>query len=143
MRSGFEEILLFTSSVAAVKNKLHIENFSSRTIEGIQQDFYAAMYLTNVASAAAYDAQQEIDAIRVDKNNKYQYHANINEVIGVLKDRFVLAIVNNNVDEQADIIRLIIKEIEGYVVPYRPDRVVSRYLSKRKAKFHHNKKANC
>ena len=126
-----------------VKNKLHIENFSARTIEGVQQDFYAVMYLTNVASAAAYDAQQEIEAVRADKNNKYQYHANINELIGVLKDRFVLALANDNQDLQADIIRAIIQEIEGYVVPIRPDRDVPRYLTSRKAKFHHNIKANC
>ena len=38
-----------------VKNKLLLENFTSRTVEGIEQDFYAVMYLTNIAATAAYD----------------------------------------------------------------------------------------
>ena len=48
-----------------VKNKLQLEHFTSRTIKGVQQDFYAIMYLANVAAAAAHDAQPKVDAARV------------------------------------------------------------------------------
>jgi hypothetical protein len=125
-----------------VKNKLQIENFSSRTVEGIQQDFFAAMYLTNVVAAAAIDAEAEIHATRMEKNNKYQYHANINELIGVLKDRLVLAITEKSSSKQAEAIQNIIDEIKLYVAPKRNNRSIAR-KPPRKAKFHHNHKVNC
>ena len=126
-----------------VKNKLQVENFSSRTVEGIEQDFYASMYLANVAAAAAIDAQPEIEEARKDKNNKYEYHANLNEVIGVLKDRLVLALTEDDTAKKSAIIQGIIGEITRSVVPRRPDRQVARNSFPRKAKFHHNRKANC
>ena len=117
--------------------------FSSRTVEGIRQDFYAAMFLTNIAAAAAQDAQELIDDDREDKANKYQYHANINELIGVLKDRLVLALTKNSPRLQTLMIDTIIQEIRSNVVPKRINRVVPRNPSPRKARFHHNQKVNC
>ena len=76
-----------------VKNKLQLENFNTRTAEGIQQDFYATMFLANFAAACAIDVQDEIDEERNNKGNKYQQKANMNELIGILKDRLVLALI--------------------------------------------------
>jgi hypothetical protein len=126
-----------------IKNKLEVENFNTRTVEGIRQDFFAAMYLTNFAAAASVDVQEEVDKEREDKDNKYQYKANMNEIIGVLKDDLVLALAEDNPDTQAAMINSIIDQIQGYVVPIRPDRSVPRNPSPRKSKFHHNQKANC
>ena len=126
-----------------VKNKLQLENFTSRTAEGIEQDFYAAMYLTNVAAAAAADAQIGISDTRKDKNNKYEYKANINELIGVLKDRFVIALTHDDTVKQAAEVQKIIDEIERSVTPRRIDRSKPRNPCPRKVKFHHNRKVNC
>jgi hypothetical protein len=126
-----------------VKNKIQVENFSSRTIEGVQQDFFAAMYLVNVAAAAAYDAQAEIDAARDGKDNKYKYKPNINELIGVLKDHLVIALTHTDQRKQAEAVMRIIDKISDAVVPIRLNRSVNRRSCTRKSKFHHNKKANC
>lgn len=126
-----------------VKNKLQLENFTSRTVEGIEQDFYAAMYLTNVAAAAAIDAKLEIVDARKDKNNKYEYKANMNELIGVLKDRFVIAIAHECPSEQASAVQSIINEITRLVIPKRIGRSIPRNHCPRKSKFHHNRKVNC
>ena len=126
-----------------VKNKLHLENFSTRTVEGIQQDFFAAMCLTNFVAAAAIDAQNDIEEKRKNKDNKYRYTANINELIGVLKDRLVLALIQDSADKQVAMIQSIVDEIQRYVVPIRPKRSTQRRASPRKSKFHHNQKANC
>jgi hypothetical protein len=115
-----------------VKNKLQLENFNTRTVEGIQQDFYAAMYLTNIAAAAQKDVQEDIENARKDKGNKYRYKANLNEIIGVLKDRFVFALAQDSQDEQKAMIDLIIQEIKRHVVPIRPNRSVPRNSSARK-----------
>jgi len=126
-----------------VKNKLQLENFNTRTVEGVQQDFFAAMYLTNCAAAALVDVQTDIDNARKEKGNKYQYKANMNELIGILKDRFVFAIAQDNDCIQQTMITSILDEIKRYVVPIRPERSSLRNPSPRKSKFHHNQKANC
>lgn len=126
-----------------VKNKLEIENFTARTVEGIRQDFFATMYLTNIAAAAKHDAKAEIEEARKDKDNKHEYQANTNELIGILKDRLVLAFTEDDPDKQAALISEIVKEIEQSVVPKRMNRSKPRNKNPRKSKFHHNKKSNC
>jgi hypothetical protein len=125
-----------------VKNKLQLENFTSLTVEGIEQDFYASMYLTNVAAAAAIDAQSEIAHAREGKGNKYGYKANTNELIGVLKDRLVFALTHDDPSEQAAAIQCIIDEITRSVIPIRAGRSTPRNRCPRKAKHHHNRKIN-
>jgi hypothetical protein len=126
-----------------VKNKLQLENFNTRTVEGIQQDFFAAMYLTNIAASALIDVQDDINSSRNNKGNKYRYKANLNELIGILKDRFVFAIAQDSPDEQWIMIDLILQEVQRHVVSIKPDRSIPRNSSPRKVKFHHNQKANC
>jgi hypothetical protein len=125
-----------------VKNKLQLENFTSRTIKGVQQDFYTSMYLANVAAAAAHDAQPKVDAARLGKNNKYEYSVNINELIGILKDRFIAALLIDSDEERTKVIENILNEIASNVVPNRPNRSVKRNPNPRKTKFHHNQKVN-
>jgi len=126
-----------------VKNKLQLENFNTRTVEGIQQDFFAAMYLTNIAASALIDVQDDIDSSRNNKGNKYRYKANLNELIGILKDRFVFAIAQDSPDEQWLMIDFILQEVQRHVVSIKPDRSTPRNSMPRKVKFHHNQKANC
>ena len=125
-----------------VKNKLNIEHFSTRTVDGIYQEFYATMFLTNIAAAGAHDAQIFIVEEREDKNNKYDYHANVNEAIGILKDRLVLAFIVDDPDLQAKVVENIVNEIKTVVTPYRPNRSTPRKPS-RTARFYHNRRANC
>ena len=101
------------------------------------------MYLTNIAAAVAIDAQPDIEQTRKDKENKYQYQANINELIGILKDKFVAAVIEGNPEKQSDMIQSIVDEVKLFVVPIRPERSVHRNPSPRKVKFHHNQRANC
>ncbi len=126
-----------------VKNKLQLENFNTRTVDGIGQDFYSAMYLTNLTASIAIDAKEEIESTRIDKDNKYQYKANLNELIGILKDKFVFAIAQRRRKVQARLVEEIVDEVTRYVVPIRPNRTQPRNPSPRRAKFHHNQKANC
>jgi hypothetical protein len=125
-----------------VKNKLQLENFTSRTIKGVKQDFYTIMYLTNVAAAAAHDAQLKADAARLGKNNKYEYCVNMNELIGILKDRFIAALLVDSDEKRTKVIEDILNEIASNVVPNRSNRSVERNPNPRKTKFHHNQKVN-
>jgi len=126
-----------------IKQKLQLENFSARSVEGIQQEFFASMYLVNFVACVAFDVQPDIDNSRVDKDNQYHYKANQNELIGILKDKLILAIAEKSPSMQAKLMDNIFEEVKRFVIPIRPNRTVPRNPSPRNSKFHHNQKANC
>ena len=44
-------------------------------------------------ATACWEAQSRVDEARALKDNKYDYHVNVNHVIGAFKDRFILAVL--------------------------------------------------
>jgi hypothetical protein len=126
-----------------IKNKLQVENFSGRTPKAIVQDFYCSMILSNAIAVACWDAQPIVDEQREYKNNKYEYHVNVNHAIGVFRDRFIRAMLETNPRKRAREMARILLLLTKNVVPTRPGRSLPRNKSPRKAKFRHNRKSNC
>lgn len=126
-----------------IKKKLQLENFSARSVEGIQQEFFASIYLVNFMASAAFDVQQDIEDSRKDKVNKHEYKANLNELVGILKDKLILAIAQRSPSKQAELIKDILDEAKRFVVPIRQNRTVDRNPNPRTSDFHHNQKVNC
>jgi hypothetical protein len=126
-----------------LKNKLEIENFSGRTVQAIQQDFFVTMYMSNLAAIAYWEAQAIVEAQREGKNNKYQYHVNVNHEIGVLKDAFIASLLIDDERLRTTRANHILFLLSKRVTPVRPGRSRRRDLPRRKSKFHHNMKANC
>jgi hypothetical protein len=124
------------------KEKLEIENFSSKTENGIYQDFYASVYLYNMVSIAKNEMQPIIDKDRENKGNKYKYTLNINQTIGVFKDKLIIALLDDDAEKRANSFMKIINSLAKKVVPIRPGRSVTRKKHPRKARFHFNKKSN-
>jgi len=122
-----------------VKNKLEIENFTGWTKKAIEQDFYATMYLSNIAAAARWEAQVIVDDERLGKDNKYHYQVNVNHEIGVLKDRLIYALSKPNPSKE---IEKIIFRLSKRVCPIKPDRHFDRNSSPRKSKHHYNSRSN-
>ncbi len=126
-----------------VKNKLELPCFGGFTENIIMQDFWISMYLANVAAVAKYEADQKIKEQRDDKNNKYEYQANVNTLIGSLRERFAAAVFSRNPSQRIKKLNRIIAEIQRSVVPIRPyDGLTPRYKNSRSSKFHHNKRSN-
>ena len=126
-----------------IKNKLQVENFSGLTTKAVMQDFYITMFLSNAIAVASWEAQSAIDEQREDKDNKYDYHVNVNHAIGVFRDRFIRAMLEENPQKRAKEVNRILTLLAKNPVPTRPDRSVPRNKSPRKAKFRHNRKSNC
>ena len=126
-----------------IKNKLQVENFSGLSVNAINQDFYISMFLSNVASVASWEAQDEVAAERSQKDNKYDYHVNTNLVIGTLKDRFIMALLEKNPFVRKKKVDRILYLLKFDAEPTRPNRSMPRNPSPRKAKFRHNRKSNC
>jgi hypothetical protein len=126
-----------------VKLKLEVENFSGRTAIAIRQDFYITMMLSNVIAVARSEAQPIVDRAREGKGNKHRYKVNVNHSIGTFKDRFLLALLEDNDEKRCAKMEEIIRRLCEHVIPERKGRSISRNPSPRKAKFHHNMKSNC
>jgi len=126
-----------------IKNKLEVENFSGRTVDAVMQDFFITMYMTNVVAIACREAQVDVERAREEKENKYAYHVNVNHAIGTLKDRFILAMLEQNSWLRKKKVRRILLLLAEHAVPTRPDRSIPRNPVPRKAKFRHNRKSNC
>ena len=126
-----------------VKNKLQVENFSGRTVNAINQDFFVCMYMSNIASLAIWEAQADVDGERLLKDNKYDYHVNANHAIGTLKDRFIMAILEENPRVRSKMVGRILYLLKFNPEPTRPNRSIPRNPVPRKAKYRHNRKSNC
>jgi hypothetical protein len=125
-----------------IKNKLQIENFSGRLVDNIRQDFYAAMVLTNLAADFFVQAQEGVEKEQRKKDNKYRYQVNVNHEIGVLKDRLIKTLLEDDNKKRGKLFDEIIALLKKRLIPIRPNRSYPR-TTPRKAKFHHNHKSNC
>jgi hypothetical protein len=125
-----------------VKKKLEIENFSGRLVDNIRQDFFATMVLTNIAADFFQEAQEELDSEQEQKENKYWYQINVNHEIGVLKDRLIQTLLEDDDKKRGEMFDEIINLLKIKPIPIRPNRSFPRTVP-RKVKFHHNHKSNC
>ena len=96
----------------------------------------------SAAAVAKHEADAEIQAERADKDNDYEYQANVNTIIGSLRNRFAEAVFSRCKYIRMMKINRIMTEIQRSVVPIRPGKTAVRYENARKTKYHHNKKSN-
>jgi hypothetical protein len=110
----------------ALKSKLQMENFSGKTKIAVEQDFYATVFLLNMASAHASIANDEI--VRSDdvKRLKYARKANLNRSISKLRDCFWDMLVEQDREKRQAIFENLILEIARYPVPIVPNRSPAR-----------------
>lgn len=76
-----------------LKNKIQIEKFSGATKQTIEQEFYAALFLTYMASIFKHESDEVIAKKQKNKDLKYEYKTNTNILLGVLKDNLVCLII--------------------------------------------------
>ncbi len=123
MRWGIEE------KYDDLKNKLEIENFSGTNNIAILQDFYATMFLNNLAATMAYEYSDEIDNKYNTKDLKYKYKTNISMTISILKINLIEMISTDSSKKRNNLFSRIISQLMNCVVPIRPGRSLPRSLS--------------
>jgi len=126
-----------------IKKKLEIENFSGKLVDNIRQDFYATMTLANIAADFYREAQADVETEQERKENKYQYQINVNHEIGVLKDRLVKTLIEDDDRKRGAMFDEILSLLKKRLIPIRPNRSLPRTPFPRRVKFHHNHKSNC
>jgi len=126
-----------------VKNKLELPCFGGFSENVIMQDFWITMYLANMVAIIKNEADQEIAEERKDKDNKYEYQANVNTLIGSMRDCLADAVFSRNPAHRQKKLERIMLEVKKSVVPIRPDDGnTPRYENTRKSSHHHNKRHN-
>jgi hypothetical protein len=126
-----------------LKQKLELENFSGRLVDNIKQDFYAMMTVSNMLSSALREANEKRPKGKTKKKRRYEYRANVNHAVGVLKDRLIGILITDDSLTRNYLYRELVSEIRGRIVPVRPNREVARKEYLKKPHFHHNHKSNC
>jgi hypothetical protein len=122
-----------------LKEHMQLENFSSKTPEGILQDFHACLLTANISSLLIQEAQQQLDGEGQDQNNKYHYQINKNLAIGILRDKIPELLLSPNKHE--DMLEELKMRIKRHKVPIVPNRSFTRHKLKRsRRKFHFTKK---
>lgn len=143
-RNGFKDLYFkrwgIESKFDELKNRLQIQNFSGETPIAIEQDFYASMYLTNMATLAKNEADEKIADCNEGKQLKFEYKVNMNILLGKLKNRLILMLLEPDPDKRATEYRKIMLEVSRNVVPIRPGRQNPRTKGLRATKHPRNQK---
>lgn len=123
-----------------VKNKLEIENFTGYSPDAILQDFYATMFLANLAGVLEYDLHEEIEKAHAKSENKYAYRMNITMTISELKRTVIEMLAAPSIIRRERLFREIRKRLMNAVVPVRPNRSEIREKRHKSYKFPQNLK---
>ena len=123
-----------------LKNKLKVEHFSGYSNQSILQDFYAALFVSNVQTLIESELEEELG--QQNQERKYDYKINTNLSYGFLKNRILGLFFNESSMET------VVKELKSlfleHQVPVRPNRSYPRksgkYRSRIKPKVTKNQK---
>ncbi len=113
-----------------LKNKLKVEHFTGYSQRAIEQDFYAASFISNIQSIIVSDIEEEI--AQETKSRKLDYKVNTNLSYGFLKDRIVtLLFTEKNTDKVVEELKTMFKK---NLIPIRPNRTNKRNKTRRTTK---------
>jgi hypothetical protein len=109
-----------------LKNKIKAEYFSGYSQLSIKQDFYAALFVSNIQSLIVGEINDEL--AQASGENKFQYKVNNNLSYGFMKDRIITLFFS---DKDMSIITAELKELfKKHTVPIRPNRKFNRNVDK-------------
>lgn len=122
-----------------IKNKINIENFSTKMKIGIEQEFYAQMMVYNMLEDLKRDAGERIEK---DNNKKYEYKINMNIMAGIFKKKFIEVLIIENEEERVKEYRKMIDKMSKYLVPIKPGRKFERKRMHSMNKYRSNLRRN-
>ncbi|WP_078427785.1 IS4 family transposase [Alkalihalobacterium alkalinitrilicum] len=109
-----------------LKNKLQLQKFTGDTPLSVEQDFYATMFLANMASLVKQEADEMIAKEQEGKDLKYEYTANANVLTGKLKANLVRIILEESPRRRKKLYKQMLDEIKRNRTPIRPGRSFKR-----------------
>lgn len=97
MKELYYERWNIEKSFNILKNRLHIENISSRTKNGIEQDIKATVFLGNIVEDMSVELNKSLSR---KKTEEYEYRTNINILAGILKTYFIYFFCTQAISEK-------------------------------------------
>jgi len=108
-----------------LKNKIKVELFSGYSDKCIQQDFYAALFISNIQTLMVTELNEELHE---NQTTQYKYKVNNNLSYGFLKDHIVELLLSS---KDIDAVFSELKEIfRNHLTPIRPNRSFDRHKDK-------------
>lgn len=124
-----------------LKNKLKIEHFSGYSNQSIQQDFKAALFISNVQTLIVSELEDELK--ENNQGKKYDYKINTNVSYGLLKNRVVTLFLDKQ-PKDVDMVEQLKDLFKSHLVPISNNRKFERnsgkYRSRIKPKITKNQK---
>lgn len=121
-----------------VKNKLQIECFTGYSPVAVLQDFYATMFLANLAGVLEYDLHEEIEAAHFSPENLYAYKMNITMAISELKKSVVDMLSTTSRIRRECLYIKMASRLQKAVVPERKNRSEKREKKHNSMKYPNN-----
>jgi len=115
-----------------LKNKLKVEHFSGYSDHSIQQDFRAALFVSNVQTLIV--GELEDDLKESNRGKKYDYKINTNISYGLLKDRIVTLFLDEQ-QKETDMVGELKELFMSHQVPIRENRKFERRPGKYRARI--------
>ena len=123
-----------------LKNRFELTNFTGTTKIAIEQDFYVTVYLSNMVELARQESDEIIENMNNDKCLKYEYKTNLNILIGSLKDKFILMMLEKSKRKRDKMFKEIMDQVSKSCVPIRPGRQNVRQQRLQRSKYKTNQK---
>lgn len=109
-----------------LKNKFEIENFSGEKPLIVEQDYYATVLLSNIASIFEQEAEEELNEQNAKKSLKHEYKINKNILVGKLKNNLIEILLEENSMQKSILYSQFLEEIKRNVVPVIKNRAFER-----------------
>lgn len=109
-----------------LKNKLKVEHFSGYSNQSIQQDFNAAIFVSNVQTLIVGDLEEEL--WESTRNRKLTYKVNTNLSYGFLKNKIITLFFSNT--DINDVVAQLKALFKQNLIPIRPNRSNKRNIGK-------------
>ena len=125
------------------KNKLEIQNISGHSKIVVEQDFYAQMYLLNIAEDLRKEANKKVKN-KKENGYKYDYKINMNVLIGKMRIQLIELMIRRVFFNEIESNRYqkMIEEISKNIVPIRTGRSNPRKQYKTRNKYRSNMRRN-
>jgi len=123
-----------------LKSSIEIEEFSGTKPIAIEQDFYASIYLSMVASLIKKDADEAIANHNKDKNLKSEYQANRNFILSKVLKKIISMMAKPILGKR--LLESILEKAKKIRSQIRPNRSHER-KNKHPRKKHHSQRKSC
>ncbi|WP_276322144.1 IS4 family transposase [Paenibacillus thalictri] len=126
-----------------LKQTFEIENFSAEKPLLIEQDFYATVFLSNMASIYEQEAEEELREKNKNKVRKHtEYRINKSMLVGKLRNDLIEIILNEDDKEKEQLYHRLMEELQRNVVPVIPNRNFKREKQSKANRFTQTKRRN-